>query len=190
MTEAIEIWKPIDPSGLYLVSDLGRIKGTKTNTILAQKLSRKGYLFSAGWIGKPSKYVRFNVARCVAKAFIPNPLNKPQVNHLSGVKIDNRPSNLEWATALENIQHAVNVLGQHHIGESNSMAMIGPESVGLIRQLARLRSIKEIAELFRICRMSAYDCARGKTWSHLNSIHPPYTFPMRGVTRKLDRLFP
>ena len=64
----------------------------------------KGYLRTALIIDGKAKTIK--VHRIIAETFVPNPLNKPQVNHINGVKEDNRAENLEWVTNRENVVHA------------------------------------------------------------------------------------
>lgn len=72
------------------------------------------------WLNGGYKCVKLNgkhesIHRLVAKAFIPNPENKPEVNHIDGNKQNNHVSNLEWVTSKENINHGRFVLGQSPI---------------------------------------------------------------------------
>ena len=104
-----ELWKDIKGfEGLYQVSNLGRIKstfreGTKGG-IIKQFVINRYLKVNLHKEGKPHFIYTH---RLVAKAFIPNTLNKPQINHINGNKYDNRAVNLEWATSKENLQHAI-----------------------------------------------------------------------------------
>ncbi len=101
-----ETWKPVkDYEGLYEVSSLGRIKSLrriKNNGIMNTFRRKSGYHFLCLGNGSAKN---FSLHRLVATAFIPNPENKPQVNHINSDPSDNRLENLEWATSSENNQH-------------------------------------------------------------------------------------
>ncbi len=121
-----EIFKPvIGFEGAYEVSNLGRVKSlsrivptgkgsTKVRRIYERILAvtdrGNGYFFVDMRFGKKKKLV--SVHQLVAQSFIPNPENKPQVNHIDGNKKNNLLSNLEWVTASENAKHTYDKLGR------------------------------------------------------------------------------
>lgn len=86
---------------MYAVFEDGRIHSGKLDIYLTPRLNRNGYLI-ATLDGE-----QLAVHRLVAAHFIPNPYNYPQVNHLDGVKEHNEASNLEWVSAEQNAQHAL-----------------------------------------------------------------------------------
>lgn len=107
-----EIWKDvIGYEGLYKVSNLGNVMNLKRNKILKLR-KRMGYNSVILYKNNEPKSQR--VHRLVGFAFIPNPFNKPQINHKNGIKDDNRVENLEWVTLSENRQHAYDTGLQHH----------------------------------------------------------------------------
>lgn len=106
----IEEWKAIDgTNGMYEVSNTGKIR---SNNYLGHGIVRelkshhdqKGYLRTR--IFKDNKRITIKLHRAVAIAFIPNPDNKPEVNHKDGNKENNNVYNLEWNTPKENTLHA------------------------------------------------------------------------------------
>jgi NUMOD4 motif-containing protein/HNH endonuclease len=108
----MEMWRPAAGfEEYYEVSDHGRVrrikpaKGALLGRCLKPKPTYKGYLLVNLSIG--AKMHKKSIARMVAKTFLPNPENKPEVNHKDGNKKNNRVRNLEWATTKENANHAV-----------------------------------------------------------------------------------
>lgn len=84
----------------YAVSNLGRIKNLKTDHVIVPDSEEKGYKRLTIKVNGKTKH--FAVHRLVAIAFIPNPENKPQVDHIDNDKSNNKVSNLRWCTNKEN----------------------------------------------------------------------------------------
>ena len=121
-------FKTIEAYKHYEVNELGQVR-SKDRIILTidgktyfrkgrlhrPKRHKDGYLFVTLTCNNNKR--NFYVHRLVAAAFIPNPENKPQVNHINGIKSDNTIGNLEWVTNAENAKHAVANALYYDIGQ-------------------------------------------------------------------------
>lgn len=100
-----EQWRSIkNYEGLYEVSNWGRVKNTRTGRVLKPMKNWKGYLNVI--LCKDGVHKTCKVHRLVAQAFLPNPNNHPQVNHINEDKTDNRVDNLEWCDGAYNVRYS------------------------------------------------------------------------------------
>ena len=166
----MEIWRDISGyEGRYQVSNYGRIKTVEryksdgrhqAEIIRKTQIDRHGYEFALLFNGK--KNCRHSVHVLVANAFIDNPENKPQVNHIDGDKLNNYVSNLEWCTASENQRHAVMTgLSRRYFGDDNWQTKVTDAQVIEIRAMRKAGAkLREICDQYGISETHASRIAR------------------------------
>ena len=124
-----EEWRDIPNYPGYQASDRGRIRSVKHTVkysdgrirehpgkILRPATNKRGYLEVYPGLAPNGKRNTIGVHRLTAMAFIPNPKNKPFINHKDGNPQNNTVSNLEWATPRENSRHAKYILKNKNYG--------------------------------------------------------------------------
>lgn len=165
-----EVWRDIkDYEGLYQISSLGRVKSFKgkTSKIMIGNTNNRGYYLVG--LRKDGKRKMFLRHRLVAQAFIPNPNNLPQVNHIDGNKSNNTLKNLEWVNQSENEKHAIkHNLRKPWLNEQNPMSKLKKCQVYFIRRTLRKEfSSKELADMFKITFGSIDKIGRRENWANI-----------------------
>jgi hypothetical protein len=176
-----EIWKDIfGYEGLYQVNNCGYIKslpkiinppnggkGITKEKILKNTFDKDGYFFVQ--LSKNGKLSPKKVHRLVALTFVPNPENKPQVNHKDGNKQNNNIDNLEWNTKKENIKHAHENGLINRKGVKNSQSKLTEQQVLEIRELYSngKYSSRQLAKEYGMNKSSISSVINRKTWKHM-----------------------
>ncbi len=166
-----EIWREIDGwNDRYLISNLGRVWSVARRKILTNTMGNRRYLMVSLFNGPRVKCVA--VHRLVAIAFITNPKNKETVNHINGIKTDNRVENLEWATREDQLYHAINTLGLI-CGEGSTTAILTTKDVIEIRSKYKdgrsfsRNSYVQFAKEYGVNWRTIYNVVKWKSWKHV-----------------------
>lgn len=140
----------------YIITKEGEVINNKWHRKVKPQPNGMGYLRVS--IGGKLMFVH----RLVAEKYIPNPENKPQVNHIDGNPKNNRVENLEWVTQKENMAHAVKT-GLQPIGEKHPNSKLNWEKVRFIREHPEI-SRDEISKMFNIAPSSVSSIRLYRTW--------------------------
>lgn len=167
-----EIWEPvIGWEDRYAVSNYGRLKGFwikpfRLCRIQVHNDEFKKYLVIA--LCKNKKKYKTGVHRLVAQAFIPNPEDKPEVNHIDGDKQNNRVENLEWVTGSENMRHSFANGRKPKRGEGIGTSVLKEEQVLRIRELYDNGfSNMQMRRTFSISESTVSRIIKRESWQHI-----------------------
>ena len=162
-----EVWKDIPDCEGYQVSNKGNVKSFKRENprMLKTPLCSRGYSKVGLSVNGKTKSKR--VHRIVAETFISNPEGKPNINHINGIKTDNRVENLEWCTQKENVRHAVDTGLFSATGENNVRCKITEADAMEIKYGYQGMKQKDVAEIYGISQSQVCRIRLGKLWGHI-----------------------
>lgn len=163
------VYQGRDLGDYYMISSRGDILGMKTHHIRKQTTSIKGYKLCVISLGCREEKICVRVHKAVAETFIPNPRNKPEVNHIDGNKENNDVSNLEWVFPKENTAHATKIgLRKPILGERNGSSKLSAADVAWAKQVfiphSREFGLRALSKHFGVDHSTMRSALTGKTW--------------------------
>lgn len=160
----MEIWKQSE--GEYFISSEGNLK--RNDSLIKSRYDRYGYKIATLWIN--GKQFTRKIHRLVAIAFIENPDNLETVNHINGIKDDNRVNNLEWLSVADNHRHGF-YTGLHSIGETRTAGKKVILTDAIVLEIKKLinegHGNTAIGKKFRVSCGCIYSIRIGKSWRHI-----------------------
>lgn len=163
----LEQFRPIQDFPDYEIGDHGTVRSMKYGKVRVTKpgVASHGYLNVS--LCKNGQVKNMTVHRLVAIAFIPNPENKHEVNHLNG-KTDNRVCSLEWCNPDENIKHAIKTGLLNNVGENHGKCKVSDTDCELIKIKYATGNYtqKEIGDEFGVSQPQVSYIIRGKSRSN------------------------
>jgi len=168
----IEVWMRIPGYSLYEASSLGRLKtfnwkGTGREAILKPALYR-GYLKTM-LKNDQGRTHTVSVHKMVALAFLPKKETDTEINHINGVRHDNRVENLEWCSHSENLAHSFKIGLSSNEGSKNPFSKLTESDVLQIRTKFKKRvyTREMLAKEFNVAPATIKDVVLRKSWNHV-----------------------
>lgn len=146
----------------YAISNIGNVKNLRTGYILEPSIRKDGY--KSVLLSKDGKKMSIRIHRLVAQYFLGNSEGKPDVNHINGIKHDNRVENLEWCTKEENMTHA-SENGLLNMKYNKNILVYDSNTDEL---LFTFESVKQCANFLDLDLSPIYSVLKGKRNKHHN----------------------
>lgn len=177
----VEVWKDIEGyEGIYQVSNLGKIKSLYRKVFYSDGRTYTYKEKVLNWnimkkvnrcyvhLYKNSERKAMLVHRVVALAFIPNPNNLPEINHINGITTDNFVSNLEWITHSENMKHGFRTGLINNTGVLHGNNIYNEDQIRRVKKyLLESKGQAEIERLTGVGRATVYEIKKGRQWTHI-----------------------